>query len=580
MPAQKTLVALVDGLGPEYIERSEMPNLRRLVAGGIYKVGRSVIPSVTNVNNASVVTGSFPSEHGIVSNFYFDPHSGESVMMESADFLLRPTLFERAAEAGLRPALVTAKNKIKTLLARGGVEDLGDGMSAAWFDYDGDGRPDLYVSNLWSDAGQRVVSQKKLQPGDVWRRHAKGNSLYQNRGDGTFEEKGAMEGVEMGRWAWSSDGIDFDNDGTPEILITAGMLTNVSETDLESFFWRKVAAASPESEKPEPTYENGWNALSQAAHERYSEAGRQPNVFYVRRGSRYYDFSGVSGLDFAEDSRAFAATDLDGDGNLDLLLKSRLGPQVRVFRNHCGTGRKCLAVRLRGVISNRDGIGARVEVDGKVKFLQAGSGYLSQHTKQLHFGLGRQRRVVFQCLRSRRAKRLSSIVTASGQCPAGSGRIARPFEEKPRIARGLGGARVRRAILAFAPRQAFFVDTAQHRGAGLAGQRYESEGHPQAPQGSIQTTVERSDDRIPQWSVGDAFSTGSRVAAYGAFSACRGGSKEIAGWLHPPCLADAGRPAGEYRPGIRADSRPLFVDWNQRRPGALRRRALRALRPR
>ena len=170
--------------------------------------------------------------------------------------------------------------------------------------------------------------------------------------------------------------------------MTTGMLTNASETDLESFFWRKVAAASPASEKTDARYENGWNALSQAAHEEYSEAGRQPNVFYVRRGGRYYDFSGVSGLDCAEDSRAFAVTDIDGDGNLDLLLKSRLGPQVRVFQNQCGVGRKSLAIRLRGVKSNRDAIGARVEVDGKVKFVQAGSGYLSQHSKQLHFGLG------------------------------------------------------------------------------------------------------------------------------------------------------------------------------------------------
>jgi tetratricopeptide (TPR) repeat protein len=111
-------------------------------------------------------------------------------------------------------------------------------------------------------------------------------------------------------------------------------------------------------------------------------------VFYVRRGGRYYDFSGVSGLDCADDSRAFAVTDIDGDGNLDLLLKSRLGPQVRVFHNQCGMGRKSLVIHLRGVKSNRDAIGARIEVDGKVKFVQAGSGYLSQHSKQLHFGLG------------------------------------------------------------------------------------------------------------------------------------------------------------------------------------------------
>jgi tetratricopeptide (TPR) repeat protein len=278
--------------------------------------------------------------------------------------------------------------KFKDVAAEAGVEDPGDGMSAAWFDYDSDGRPDLYVSNMWSDAGQRIVSQKTLQPAELWRRHAKGNSLYRNRGDGTFEETGAAEGVEMGRWAWSSDGIDFDNDGRPEIFITTGMLTNPSETDLESFFWRKVAAASPASEKVEPSYENGWNALSQAVHEQYSEAGRQPNVLYVRRGGRYYDFSGVSGLDFADDSRAFAVTDLDGDGNLDLLLKSRLGPQVRVLRNQCGLGRRVMAIRLRGVESNRDAIGARVEVDGQVRFVQAGSGYLSQHTKVLHFGLG------------------------------------------------------------------------------------------------------------------------------------------------------------------------------------------------
>jgi tetratricopeptide (TPR) repeat protein len=278
--------------------------------------------------------------------------------------------------------------KFRDVAAEAGVEDIGDGMSAAWFDYDGDGRPDLYVSNMWSDAGQRIVSQKSLQPPEAWRRHAKGNSLFRNKGDGTFEETGATEGVEMGRWAWAADGIDFDNDGVPEIFITTGMLTNSSETDLESFFWRKVAAASPATAKPDLAYENGWNALSHAVHEKYSEAGRQPNVFYVRRGGKYYDFSGVSGLDFADDSRAFAVTDLDGDGNLDLLLKSRLGPQVRVFQNNCAKTRRSIAFRLRGVKSNRDAIGARVDVDGKVKFVAAGSGYLSQHTKVVHFGLG------------------------------------------------------------------------------------------------------------------------------------------------------------------------------------------------
>ena len=65
-----------------------------------------------------------------------------------------------------------------------------------------------------------------------------------------------------------------------------------------------------------------------------------------------------------------------------------MGPQVRVFQNTCGVGRNTLVFTLCGTKSNRDAIGARVDVDGQVKWLSAGSAYLSQHTKRLHFGLG------------------------------------------------------------------------------------------------------------------------------------------------------------------------------------------------
>ncbi|MCP5110698.1 MAG: hypothetical protein GY953_07685, partial [bacterium] len=87
-------------------------------------------------------------------------------------------------------------------------------------------------------------------------------------------------------------------------------------------------------------------------------------------------------------SRAFAFTDIDGDGNMDVVLRSRLGPQVRVFQNICGAARKAIVLSLRGTTSNRDAIGARVEVDGQLKWVAAGSACLSHHTKRLHFGLG------------------------------------------------------------------------------------------------------------------------------------------------------------------------------------------------
>jgi tetratricopeptide (TPR) repeat protein len=286
--------------------------------------------------------------------------------------------------------------------AAAGVEDMGPGMSAAWFDYDGDGRPDLYVSNMWTAAGQRLIADKNFSPvvkdglAEAYRRHTKGNSLYRNRGDGTFEETSPQEKTEMGRWAWSADGFDFDNDGAPEIYITCGMVTNESQEDAESFFWRQVVANSPPSQSPAPAYENGWNAINQFIREDCSWNGREPNVLFARRGGRYYDYSGVSGIDFADDSRAFAVTDFDGDGNIDIFLKSRLGPQVRALRNEWGAGRNAIAIQLAGTRSNRDAIGASVTVDHEghrtVAFVRAGSGYLSQHTKTLHFGLGHAER--------------------------------------------------------------------------------------------------------------------------------------------------------------------------------------------
>jgi Flp pilus assembly protein TadD len=309
----------------------------------------------------------------------------------------RPDLYV-ANDFGRNNLYKNEGGRFRDAAAEAGVEDLGPGMSATWLDYDGDGRPDLYVTNMWSPAGQRVIESEGFPPvardglKEAYRRHTKGNTLYRNRGDGTFDETSAAEHVEMGRWSWTGDAFDFDCDGTPEIYVTAGMITNDSESDLMSFFWRQVVAKSPPKLQPSSGYENGWNAINQLIREDYSWNGREPNVFYARRGSRYYDFSGVSGLDFADDSRAFAATDFNGDGRLDLFLKSRLGPQIRALENHSSAANNVLVLALEGTTSNRDAIGAWVVVEhegGKTaQALQAGSGYLSQHTKRLHFGLG------------------------------------------------------------------------------------------------------------------------------------------------------------------------------------------------
>lgn len=96
-----------------------MPNLKRMCREGSFRIGKAVVPTVTNVNNASLITGCFPSEHGVTTNFYYDPKTGQSQEMESSSFLLRPTILERAKARGWKTALVASKDKVRTLCGRG-----------------------------------------------------------------------------------------------------------------------------------------------------------------------------------------------------------------------------------------------------------------------------------------------------------------------------------------------------------------------------------------------------------------------------------------------------------------------------
>ena len=118
------------------------------------------------------------------------------------------------------------------------VLDIGPGMSAAWGDYNNDGHPDLYVANMWSNAGNRITLQKQFLPGAdkttraQARRHARGNSVYFNAGDGTFFDKTQSSGANMARWAWSSNFIDLDNDGRQDLVVANGMITAGDSGDL------------------------------------------------------------------------------------------------------------------------------------------------------------------------------------------------------------------------------------------------------------------------------------------------------------------------------------------------------------
>lgn len=122
-PQRPTVVICIDGSEPGYIERAIeqglCPNLDRMMRTGASTTAHSVIPSFTNPNNLSIITGRPPAWHGIAGNFFYDREAGEEVMMNDARFLRAPTVLAAFQEAGLKVAMVTAKDKLRTLLGKG-----------------------------------------------------------------------------------------------------------------------------------------------------------------------------------------------------------------------------------------------------------------------------------------------------------------------------------------------------------------------------------------------------------------------------------------------------------------------------
>jgi phosphonoacetate hydrolase len=122
-PSAPTVVVCIDGSEPGYIEAAIVkglaPNMDRLLKTGSHLLARSVIPSFTNPNNISIITGRPPIVHGIAGNYFFDRATGQEVMMNDARFMRADTIMQAFEEAGAKVAVVTAKDKLRTLLGKG-----------------------------------------------------------------------------------------------------------------------------------------------------------------------------------------------------------------------------------------------------------------------------------------------------------------------------------------------------------------------------------------------------------------------------------------------------------------------------
>ncbi len=123
LPQRPTVVVCVDGCEPDYIAQAvaagAMPWMQRTLDSGTALVADCVVPSFTNPNNLSIVTGAPPRVHGICGNYLYDTASGTEVMMNDPKWLRAPTLLAALADAGKSCAVVTAKDKLRRLLGHG-----------------------------------------------------------------------------------------------------------------------------------------------------------------------------------------------------------------------------------------------------------------------------------------------------------------------------------------------------------------------------------------------------------------------------------------------------------------------------
>jgi phosphonoacetate hydrolase len=117
---QPVVIVCVDGCEPDYvtqaIEAGVAPYLRQMCERGASRLGDCVVPSFTNPNNLSIVTGVPPAVHGICGNFFYDPERQQEVMMNDARYLRAGTILAEFARTGAKVAVVTAKDKLRALL--------------------------------------------------------------------------------------------------------------------------------------------------------------------------------------------------------------------------------------------------------------------------------------------------------------------------------------------------------------------------------------------------------------------------------------------------------------------------------
>ena len=169
-PQRPTVIICVDGCDPEYLDRGipdgVFPTIGSFRRNGYFGRADAAMPTFTNPNNVSIVTGAPPSIHGIAGNYYLDRETGREVMMTDERLMLCETILALMAGAGIRTAAITAKDKLRQLLGRNlsGICFSSEHASSEVEELVGRAKPDMYSADLSLfvlDAGIKLLERRE-----------------------------------------------------------------------------------------------------------------------------------------------------------------------------------------------------------------------------------------------------------------------------------------------------------------------------------------------------------------------------------------------------------------------------------